>query len=335
MLTLSTDERLALLLCVLGEEASNAAFKSMNPTKAIHVKQLLQEFKLDPPSEDEIEFVVQDFNNYFSFAMETLGPQIKEQAAALADAADNDVSSTPKAAASKRPKPMYFNSVESTGNASDDLNQLDPYQIATALEQDHPKTIAMVLRQLETPLAAAVLENLPNEVRTDSVVYLSQTSTVSEQIVNQVLISSFEKANSITSRVAKIDQSKVLAELMRALPKDMRNELIKRLTVEDPDLINEVRAKLYVFEDLLRLDDRDMQKVLGEIETDILIVALQKADPILKKKLLGNLSKRARQTIEEEMEYKSGVSMEEIDEARQSLVDVIGKLDESGDVTLS
>jgi flagellar motor switch protein FliG len=332
MLTLTTEERLALLLSVLGEEASSAAFKSMHPTKATYVQRLLEEFKLDPPSRDEIEYVVKDFNNYFAFAMETLGPQIKKQAEELEAA--NEEANAGKPTAAKKPKPSFFKPVEPTGNATNDLNKLDPYQIAMALENDHPKTIALVMRQLETPRAAAVLENLSDESRSDAVIFLSLESTVSEKIVENILISTFEKANSVTCREAVVNQAQVLAELMRSLPKEMRNALIERLNKENPQIVEDVRSQLYVFEDLLRLDDRDIQKILGEIETDILIVALQKADPTLAKKLLNNLSKRARQTIEEEMEYKSGVAQDEIKEARQKLVETLGKLDESGDITL-
>lgn len=334
MLTLTIEERLALLLNVLGEEASKAAFSSMHPTRATYVQRLLEDFKLDPPSHDEIEYVVQDFNNYFSFAMETLGPQIQQQAKELA-ARDMTQNSKSAAAPKKKPPPSFFEPIESSGDPADDLNRLDAYQIGKALENDHPKTIALVLRQLETPLAASVLENHSEDTRTEAVVYLSQESTVPDKIVHQVLISTFEKANSIHVRETVVDQSQVLAELMRSLPKEMRNQLIERLTNENPELVDEVRSKLYVFEDLLRLDDRDVQKVLGEIETDILIVALQKADPAVSKKLLNNLSKRARQTIQEEMQYKSGVAAGEIDEARQKLVETVGRLDESGDITLT
>jgi flagellar motor switch protein FliG len=335
MLTLTTEERLALLLSVLGDDASKAAFKSMHPTRATYVKRLLDEFKLDPPSHDEIEYVVKDFNNYFSFAMETLGPQIQQQA--KQSKADDSMSSNSKSvsAAQKKPQPTFFDAIEPTGEPADDLNRLDAYQIGKALEDDHPKTVALVLRQLETPLAAAVLENLSENRRTDSVVFLSQESTVPDKIVHQVLVSTFEKANSIHIRETVVDQSQVLAELMRSLPKEMRNQLIERLKLENPDLVDEVRSKLYIFGDLLRLDDRDVQKVLGEIETDILIVALQQADPAVSTKLLNNLSKRARQTIVEEMEYKSGVGMEEIEDARQRLVETLGQLDESGDITLT
>jgi flagellar motor switch protein FliG len=305
----------------------------MNPTRAKYVKQLLGEYQADPPSRDEIEYVVADFNHYFSFAMETLEPHIR----ASVDAARDSDGSQPKQAAVSNTKPVvnYFESIEPSGDPEGDLNRLDPYQIATALEQDHPKTIALVLRKLNTPLAAAVLEELPEAPRADAVVFMSQESTVPEKIVHQVLQSTFQKANTVTCRKQQVDQAQVLAELMRSLPKPMRNQLIERLQEEDQELVAVLRSKLYVFEDLMRLDDRDVQKILGEVETDILIVALQKAVPELVKRLLNNLSKRARQTIEEEMEYKSNVDPSEIQEARQKLVEALGRLDESGDVTLN
>jgi len=334
MLTLTPEERLALLLSVLGDDASSAAFKSMNPTRAKYVKQLLDEYQAEPPSRDEIEYVVSDFNHYFSFAMETLEPHIRELAEADSDSSSQAAQSKQKLPQGSKPVVTYFESIESSGDPVDDLNRMDAYQIASALGQDHPKTIALVLRKLNTPLAAAVLEELSDASRSDSVVFMSQESTVPEKIVQQVLQSTFEKANSVTCRKQQVDQAQVLAELMRSLPKSMRNQLIERLQEEDEELVAILRSKLYVFEDLLRLDDRDVQKILGEVETDILIVALQKADSELVQRLLNNLSKRARQTIEEEMEYKSNVDQIEIDEARQKLVEALGRLDESGDVTL-
>jgi len=334
MLKLTSEERLALLLSVLGDEASSAAFKSMNPTRAKYVKQLLGEFQADPPSREEVEYVVEDFNHYFSFAMETLEPHIRESSSAASDSSSATGKSKTIPSGSE-PVVTYFEPIESTGDPVDDLNRLDPYQIAAALGQDHPKTIALVLRKLKTPLAAAVLEELSESSRSDAVVFMSQESTVPEKIVQQVLQSTFEKANSVSCRKQHVDQAQVLAELMRSLSKPMRNQLMERLQEEDPELVVALRAKLYVFEDLLRLDDRDVQKILGEVETDILIVALQKADEELVQRLLNNLSKRARQTIEEEMEYKSNVDQVEIDEARQKLVEALGRLDESGDVTLN
>jgi flagellar motor switch protein FliG len=326
MATYTTEERLALLLSVLGKDASKAAFKSMHPTRAKYVEQLLAEYQVEPPSSDEIDYVVNDFNKYFAFAMETMGAQLGKTAQAAAAEAD-------KKAAGKS-KVGYFEVIQPSGDVIHDLNRLHAFQIASAVANDHPKTIALVLRNLDSRLAAAVLEQMPEDARLEAAVFLTQESTVPDRIVNQVLQSTFEKGNSVRSRKEDVDKAQVMAELLRSLPKDIRKQLLDRLASENPDLVSSVRAKLYVFEDVLRLGDRDVQKVLGEIETDILIVGLQQADEKLVDRLLSNLSKRARQTIQEEMEYKSGVAQEEIDEARQQLVAALGALDESGDITL-
>lgn len=339
MLIHSTDERLALLLTALGEEAATAAFKSIHPTRAVYVRQLLEEFKADPPSREELEFVVNDFNNYFTFALETLGPEVAEakktksmQAKAKAKSAGTGGEAA--GVSGGKPELIVFDPIEPTGDIAADLSQLHPFQITKTLESDHPKTIALVLQQIDTPLAAAVLEGLPESKRADAVIFLSQPSTVPQLIINQVLSSTFEKANTIRLKEEPVDHAKALAELMRSLPKDMRKALIERLTEENPELVEDIRSKLYVFDDVNRLDDRDIQKVLGEVETDCLIVGLQRADQELVDKIMGNLSKRARQTIEEEMQYKTGVSDKEVEEAREKLVAAIGRLDEAGEITL-
>ena len=335
MLTFSTEERLALLLNVLGEEATKAAFGSMNPTRANYVKQLLIEYKADPPSAEEVSFVVDDFNKYFSFALEALAPELADVNQAGAASSGGKAKTASPSRSSKDSGQQNFPVHKSSNDPVLDLNQLDPYQIAMALEMDHPKTVAMVLRHLETSVAAAVIEGLPAATRSDCIVFLSQPSTVPDRIVQQVLASTFERGNSVLARKEEIDQADNLAKLMRSLPKDMRKAMIERLAEEDADLVELVRAKLYVFDDVLRMDDRDVQKLLGEVETDNLIIALQRADEKLIDRVLGNLSKRATETIEEEMQYKTSASEEEVNEARQTLANVIGKLDEAGDIKLS
>ncbi len=337
ILKLTTEERLALLLSILGPDAAKAALKSINPTRAKFVSKLLEDFKLDPPSSEEIEYIVNDFNKYFSFAVSTLGPQI-EQATKSAIKKDKKNAKTDEPSEEDLehgPKITLYDPIEETGDIAHDLNQLNAFQIATALKQDHPKTIALVLRNLTTSLSAKVIQGLPEESRNAVVIVLSQPSTVPQLICDKVLKTTFAKANTVRSKREETDEAEALAQLMRSLPKEIRNELIEKLTEENSELVQEIRSKLYVFDDLSRLDDRDIQKVLGETETDILIVALQQADPKLTASLLGNLSKRARQTIEEEMQYKTGVSEAEIQESRGKLVEVVGRLDEAGEITLS
>ena len=229
---------------------------------------------------------------------------------------------------------IQFPPLERTGDPVFDLNRLDPWQIASAIADDHPKTVALVAKALSTERAAQVLEQLPADTRAAAVIELSKNVSVAPPVLQSMLTSIVDKAASIRCRKEEVDQAQVLAELMRSFPKQLRTELMEKLEETDQDLCQSVKSNLYLFEDVLRLDDRDVQKILGEVETDNLIVGLQRADQAIVDKLLTNLSKRARETILEEMQYKTNASDEEIELARKSVIEVLARLDESGDITL-
>ncbi len=154
-------------------------------------------------------------------------------------------------------------------------------------------------------------------------------------IVDQVMRSTFEKASTVKFRANRIEQTQMLANMLRSVPKKLRAGLLTQLEEADETFYKAVQEKMYVFDDIVRLNDRDVQRMLGEIQTDFLILGLQNTDQDLKDKLLGNLSKRARQSVLEEMEFKANATTEEIEEARSEIVTVMARLDEAGDINLS
>jgi len=330
MITFTSNEKLALLLNVLGEEVVSSALQEMPQSRATELAKLVNEFRTDPPTSEEIEFVVDDFLKYFRFAVQTLG--LDDQASA----GDRQNSGGKKQVPANSPaaEVVYFPQIQLTDDPVADLNKLDPYQVFKALEKDHPKTIAMVLRKLEVKQAAKVMEQLVADVRATAVVFMTQDSTVPLPIVNQVLKTIAAKAQSFEYRVIESDVAQSIADLLRSLPKTLRVELTEELMSKNAELGEIVKSRLYVFKDILRLDDRNIQKLLSQIQTDWLISALQKCDETLSSKLLANLSKRARESVLEEMEYKQGISEEEIDAARAEIVGVLAKLDESGEIKM-
>jgi flagellar motor switch protein FliG len=322
MLSFTSDERLAILLSVMGDEVAESAFSSMNPTRAIFVKKLFEDFNADPPLPEEIENVVDDFFQYFQTAVE-------KTVATEGTKAESTKSSGHKIAESR-----FFPKVTPSHNPVADLNRLDPFQIAEAIGEDHPKTVALVLRKIDIQQAAKVIELFKPEVRSEAVVYMAHELTIPQPIVEQVLKTTVIKACSVEFRPESVDQSQVVADLLRSLPKAIRTELITKLEKNDPEFAEKVKDKLYLFKDILRLQDRDVQKLLGQIETDSLIVALQQCEQELIDKLLNNLSKRARESIIEEMEFKRGVNDEELLEARKKIVSAMAILDENGEIKL-
>ncbi len=333
MISYTIDERLALLLSVLGDDFAANALQNIDPDHGRVVEKLYREFKTDPPSFEELEFVVGDFMRYFDFAMEALDGK-----KAKAGQKERDPIAEPKSKAAARndgpTATIYFPELTPSDDPMTDLRRLDAWQIFKAIDSDHPKTIAMVLRKIDVKQAAQVIELLNSETRGEVVRFMTLESTVPAPILKQVLKTTVQKACAVTSRPPEVDSSQTLAELMRSLPKPMRAEMMKQIDDADSGLAEKVKSMLYVFEDVLRLDDRDVQKLLGQIETDSLIMGLQQCDQALMDKLLNNLSRRVRETVVEEMDYKKGSSEAEINGARKQIVEALARMDEAGEIKL-
>ncbi|MEZ6095641.1 MAG: FliG C-terminal domain-containing protein [Pirellulaceae bacterium] len=326
MQILSNDERLAMLLNLVGEPAAEVAMKSVAPTRIPAIRSLINNYQADPPTQEEVDFVLNDFERYFQFAMAQI--QKDEEARQKAELARIQADS-PLA-----PKITYFDNVESTGNPAFDLGRLDPYQVATALQDDQPKTIALVLRQLEPEAAGKALDFFPEEVRLQTFLQMGQPITVPDPIVQKVLKATFDRANKIRERRVDPELIDKLVEMVRALPKETRRSMMTSLKESSAEMAEQIQVKLYRFEDLLRLDDRSIQAVLAKVQSEQLVMALTRADEKISGRLLGNMSKRARQSIEEEIGFNERATDEEIEAARFDIAQTLAKMDESGEVSL-
>ncbi len=321
----SNDERLALLLNLIGDSATEVALKSVAAPRAAVIKRLITEFKADPPSPDEIQLVLQDFERYFQFAMS----QLK-----VSDDKKKNGESNSKVDSPLAPQITIFERVESTYDVVADLCKLDPYQIATALADDQPKTIALVLRQLESDISGRALEFFPETIRVESFIELGNPTTIPQPIVQKVMRTIFEKANAIRQRRVDPEMLDKLVEMMRALPKETRRSMMTNLKDKTPEFAEQIQAKLYRFKDLLRLNDRSIQSVLAKIQSEQLVMSLTRADQEISTRILSNMSKRARQSIEEEIGFNERATEEEIEAARFEIAQTLARMDEAGEISM-
>jgi flagellar motor switch protein FliG len=334
---LNADERLALLLRVMGNEASNQVLAAVDPGRAGRLRSAMQAFQDDPPSDEEIDFALEDFTRFFRFAKEQIEAQ--NQQASQAETANNgndsknasgDVSSQSEDGENVAKLPSFAPSQ----NAKSDLKKLDPYQIARALMDDHPKTIAMVLSFVDATLAASVMKELPEAVRPQIFLLLNQPVTLAPVLIDRVLRTTVEKALKITARPKEVSDAERLADTLRALPKAMRVTILEQMAETDAELVERIKTSLYRWEDMLRIEGRQMQRLMGNVDSASLVVALQKADSVLVDTIFKSISKRAAESIKEEMEFKSSSTEAEINAARQSIVEVMARMDEAGEINL-
>jgi flagellar motor switch protein FliG len=229
---------------------------------------------------------------------------------------------------------VEFPVIDGTDDPSQDLNYLHPYQIAKIIGDDQPKTIALVLSQGQSDQAAEVMKFLDPELRTQTFMLMSQPITVPDPIVKKVLRSTFDKANSVRFSQPIVDRTAQLVAVLRSMPKDTRLEILNKLRDQFPDLANDIRSKMFEFEDLLRLDNRSVQAVLAKLASDRLVMALTKSADNILQKVLSNMSKRARETMEEEISFNSRATDKDIEAARTEIAQLLAQMDETGEISL-
>ena len=322
-------QQLAVLLNVMGEENANNAIDNFDTEVADELKQVLKEFESDPPTAAEIELVLDDFERYFNFAFQHIE----------AEEAENQKVDTTETTDAVEPEDeskaiITFPKLTLTGDTKHDLNRIHPYQLAYAIRNDNPNSIVVVIKSLNDTHAAQTMENLPAEVRTEVFLRIADSLDINPEVEKQILEAALHSAMKVESRVPEVDRTGQLVALSRSLPKEIRVPLLEKLIEVNDELAQSVKEEMYRFEDLLKLESQDIQKVLGQCDTDSLVLALVKSDDEIKEKLLGCMSKRARQTIEDELEFKTNAKDDEIEVGVKDVIGVMMRMDEEGEISL-
>jgi flagellar motor switch protein FliG len=333
---LPNAEKLAVLLSFLGEDAVDAAMKNVAGGTSGQVRAALDDFKRQPPTKEEVEFVIDDFTSYFRRAMKQV--ESAETAASKSTPTDDEtklgILEIPEEEFAVELEPVKkFHQPSLTGEVEADLNRLHPYRVAHAIRNENPATVALILSSLATEHAAKTLEFLPDDLRPLVFLRLAQPTEVTQLVIDCVLSSTLKAALLVEEREPEEDNVSEMIQLMRSVPKAVRVPMLAELIKTDEVLGNEVKSKLFQFSDIDRLSDKDIQQVLGQATSDSLVLALQNTDPELVDRILGNMSKRARESLVEEMEFKADATEDEITEGRTELVKVMVSLEDEGTIS--
>ncbi|AEX85496.1 flagellar motor switch protein FliG [Marinitoga sp. 1135] len=218
----------------------------------------------------------------------------------------------------------------------DFLKRIDIAQITNVLQNEHPQTVALVLCYLPPGAAAQVIAGLPEDLQVDVIKRISIMDRATPDVVKEVESRMKDRLSSFAAQpFSQVGGIETTAEIMNNIDRTVSKNIFDRLSETDPKLSEEIRKKMFVFEDILKLDDRTIQRILREVDTRDLTLSLKGASEELKDKLLGNMSQRARQMIEEELEFMGPVRLKDVDEAQQRIVAIIRKLEESGEIIIA
>ncbi|MDX9910877.1 MAG: flagellar motor switch protein FliG [Phycisphaerales bacterium] len=215
------------------------------------------------------------------------------------------------------------------------LQRAETENLLTFIQDEHPQTIALIVCHLPHHKAAEILVGLPMQKQIEVIKRIANMEQTNPEVIREVekglesrlsnmLLQSMEKAGGVET----------VAEVLNLADRATEKTIMEGLEAEDPDLVEQIRRLMFVFEDIVQVNDKGIQAVLKEVENDELALALKTASEELKAKIFANMSERAAGLIKEDMEYMGPVRVSDVESAQQRIVDIVRRLEESGDVVI-
>ena len=322
--SISGVQKAAILLIALGPEKSASIFKHL---KEEEIEELTLEIantrSVTPQVKEEIieEFyqvcLAQQYiaEGGISYAKELLEKALGSERA---------MSVIGKLTASLQVKPFEF------------VRKTDATQLLNFIQDEHPQTIALILSYLSPQQAAMIVSALPPERQADVARRIAVMDRTSPDVVKEVeKVLESKLASLVNQDYTIIGGVDAVVDILNTVDRGTEKHIMETLEVEEPELADEIRKKMFVFEDILLLDDRAIQRVLRDVENSDLGLALKSANEQVQAAIFNNLSKRLAAMIKEDMEFMGPVRMKDVEEAQQKIVNVIRKLEENQEIIIS
>ncbi len=317
-------EKSAILLISLGPEKSSKIFKHL---KEEEIEQLTLEIantgSISPQLKEEVlkEFyevcLAQQYiaEGGIAYAKELLEKALGEEKA-------KDVIG--KLTASLQVRPFEF------------IRKTDPSQLLNFIQDEHPQTIALILSYLPSGQSAQVVSALPPEKQADVAKRIATMDRTSPDIIKEVEnVLERKLASLVNQDYTIIGGVDAIVEILNAVDRGTERHILETLEIEEPELADEIRRKMFVFEDILSLDDRAIQRVLRDVDNNDLAIALKNANEEVQSVIFNNLSKRLAAMIKEDMEFMGPVRLKDVEEAQQKIVNIVRKLEDSSEIVIS
>ncbi len=218
----------------------------------------------------------------------------------------------------------------------DFIRRTDPTHLLNFIQQEHPQTIALILAYLEPQKASIILGSLPHETQSDVAKRIATMDRTSPEVLREVERVLEKKLSTLSSEdYTAAGGVESIVEILNLVDRSTEKGIIEQLEEEDPELAEEIKKRMFVFEDIVMLDDRAIQKVMREVDTSELAKALKSVDTEVQDKIFRNMSKRASTLLKEDMEYMGPIRMKDVEESQQKIVSIIRKLEEQGDIVVA
>jgi flagellar motor switch protein FliG len=321
---LTGKQKAAILLISLGPDVSASVYKHLTEEE---IERLTLEIsgvrKVDSQEKEE---VLEEFHN-IALAQDYItqgGIGYAKQVLEKALGADQAAAIINRLTSSLQVRPFDF------------ARKADPGQILNFIQNEHPQTIALILSYLDPAQAGQILSELPQEVQADIARRIAIMDSTSPEIINEVeQILERKLSATVTQDYTQTGGIEAVVEVLNGVDRSTERTILDALEIQDPELAEEIKKRMFVFEDIVTLDGRAIQRVIRDSDNEDLKLALKVASEEVKEIVFKNMSKRMVETFEEEMEYMGPVRLRDVEEAQSRIVAVIRRLEESGEIVIA
>lgn len=217
----------------------------------------------------------------------------------------------------------------------DFARKAEPSQVLNFIQNEHPQTIVLVLSYLDPEQAGQILSELPQDVQADIAKRIAVMDSTSPDIINQVeQILERKLSATVTQDYTQTGGIQAVVEVLNGVDRSTERTILDALEIQDPELAEEIKKRMFVFEDIVILDNRAIQRVIREVENDDLRLSLKVASDEVKEVVFSNMSNRMAETFKEEMEFMGPVRLKDVEESQSRIVSVIRRLEEVGEIKI-
>ncbi|MGE6715898.1 flagellar motor switch protein FliG [Peribacillus frigoritolerans] len=321
---LTGKQKAAILLISLGPDVSASVYKHLTEEE---IERLTLEISgVRKVDSDDKEEILEEFHNialaqdYISQGGIGYAKQVLEKALGT----DQATAIINRLTSSLQVRPFDF------------ARKADPGQILNFIQNEHPQTIALILSYLDPTQAGQILSELPQEVQADIARRIALMDSTSPEIINEVeQILERKLSATVTQDYTQTGGVEAVVDVLNGVDRSTERTILDALEIQDPELAEEIKKRMFVFEDIVTLDGRAIQRVVRESDNEDLKLSLKVASDEVKEIVFRNMSKRMVETFQEEMEFMGPVRLRDVEEAQSRIVAVIRKLEETGDIVIA
>ncbi len=316
----------AILLMSLGEDAASEVMKSLSP-KALQ-KVGLRITELSEISQNETDTVFKEYSEY-----------IEESSGINVEGKSYMESVLKKALGKDKADRVMENLIETEESGLDTLKWMDPRSVASLIRGEHPQTVALILTYLDPTQGSEILPFLPEALRSDVMIRMATLEDIPPGVMQEIgtaIQNDLNQSGSANKTAAskKVSGIKLVANILNQVDQASEKAILGSISENHANLAEDIRKLMFVFDDLTQLDDRAMQELLKVVSKDQLILALKAAQDDIKDLVFRNMSERARDLLQEDMEAKGPVKVSEVEAAQQEILKLAKTLEEAGTISL-